>query len=82
MREGRHAAANKTVGAVLAYMSVLPHWAYAGSARRYWDYVINGKTSIGAGAGCDPQQMHIWLYASPHLISPHPTPPHAALARE
>ena len=47
LREGHHAAANKTVDAVLAYMAVLPHWAYSGSARRYWDYVINGKTSLG-----------------------------------
>ena len=47
LRAGKHAAANKTVGAVLAYMALLPHWAYSGSARRYWDYVINGKTSIG-----------------------------------
>jgi len=47
MREQQHAAANKTVGAVLAYMALLPTWANSGSARRYWDYVINGKTSIG-----------------------------------
>jgi hypothetical protein len=47
LREGHPAAANKTVDAVLAYMAVLPHWAYSGSARRYWDFVINGKTSLG-----------------------------------
>ena len=41
------AAANKTVQAVLAYSSVLPHWAYCGSARRYWDFTINGKTQWG-----------------------------------
>ena len=45
LAERRYAAANKTVGAVLAYMALMPHWAYSGSARRYWDYVINGKTS-------------------------------------
>ena len=44
LAERRYAAANKTVGAVLAYMALMPHWAYSGSARRYWDYVINGKT--------------------------------------
>ena len=47
LREGHPAAANKTVDAVLAYMAVLPHWAYSGSARRYWDFVIKGKTSLG-----------------------------------
>jgi len=40
-------AANKTVQAVLAYSSLLPHWAYCGSARRYWDFTINGKTQWG-----------------------------------
>jgi hypothetical protein len=34
LREREYAAANKTVGAVLAYMTLLPHWAYSGSARR------------------------------------------------
>jgi hypothetical protein len=39
--------ANQTVQAVLAYASVVPHWAYCGSARRYWDFTINGKTQWG-----------------------------------
>ncbi len=26
---------------------MLPHWAYCGSARRYWDFVINGKLVWG-----------------------------------
>ncbi len=47
LHDRKYAAANQTVGAVLAYMTLLPHWAPSGSARRYWDYVINGKTSIG-----------------------------------
>ena len=47
IRDGQYAAANKTVQAVLAYSSVLPHWAYCGSARRYWDFTINGKTQWG-----------------------------------
>ena len=47
MRDGKYAAANKTVQAVLAYSSVVPHWAYCGSARRYWDFTINGKTQWG-----------------------------------
>jgi len=42
-----HLAANRTVQAVLAYSSVVPHWAYCGSARRYWDFTINGKTQWG-----------------------------------
>ena len=32
---------------MLAYSSAVPHWAYCGSARRYWDFVINGKTQWG-----------------------------------
>ena len=44
---GHHAAANKTVGAILAYSSYVPHWAHCGSARRYWDFTINGKTQWG-----------------------------------
>ena len=47
LRSGKYAAANKTVGAVLAYSSLMPHWAYCGSARRYWDFVINGKLVWG-----------------------------------
>jgi len=47
LRRGEHAKANMTVGAVLAYASLVPHWAYCGSARRYWDFVINGKTVNG-----------------------------------
>ena len=47
LRDGRHTDANKTVQAVLAYSTVVPHWAYCGSARRYWDFTINGKTQWG-----------------------------------
>ena len=32
---------------MLAYSSLMPHWAYCGSARRYWDFVINGKLVWG-----------------------------------
>ena len=39
--------AKQTMNAVTAYVSLTPHWAYCGSARRYWDYVINSKTSLG-----------------------------------
>ena len=47
MMHKHHLAANRTVQAVLAYSSVVPHWAYCGSARRYWDFTINGKTQWG-----------------------------------
>ncbi|EOD29360.1 hypothetical protein EMIHUDRAFT_463031 [Emiliania huxleyi CCMP1516] len=47
LHDGKVADANKTVQAVLAYSTVVPHWAYCGSARRYWDFTINGKTQWG-----------------------------------
>lgn len=35
--------AKVTLNAILAYMPTMPHWAYNGSARRYWDFVYAGK---------------------------------------
>ena len=35
--------AQVTIDAILAYMPVLPHWAYNGNARRYWDFLYGGK---------------------------------------
>ncbi|MGM9478324.1 DUF5695 domain-containing protein [Pedobacter sp. GSP4] len=35
--------ANVTLDAILAYMPVVPHWAYNGNARRYWDFLYGGK---------------------------------------
>jgi hypothetical protein len=35
--------AKVTVDAILAYMPVVPHWAYNGNARRYWDFLYGGK---------------------------------------
>ena len=35
--------ADVTLNAILAYMPTIPHWAYNGSARRYWDFVFGGK---------------------------------------
>jgi len=32
-----------TLGAILAYMPTMPHWAYNGNARRYWDFLYGGK---------------------------------------
>jgi len=34
-----------TLKAVLAYMPTIPHWAYNGNARRYWDFLYGGKLS-------------------------------------
>ncbi|GET25595.1 DUF5695 domain-containing protein [Prolixibacter sp. NT017] len=32
-----------TIDAILAYMPTIPHWAYNGNARRYWDFLYAGK---------------------------------------
>ncbi|MFM1878077.1 MAG: hypothetical protein RLZZ241_943 [Bacteroidota bacterium] len=37
--------ASITLNAILAYMPVIPHWAYNGNARRYWDFLYGGKLS-------------------------------------
>lgn len=37
--------AEVTLNAILAYMPVVPHWAYNGNARRYWDFLYGGKLS-------------------------------------
>jgi hypothetical protein len=34
-----------TLDAILAYMPTMPHWAYNGNARRYWDFNYGGKLS-------------------------------------
>ncbi len=34
-----------TMRAILAYMPTMPHWAYNGNARRYWDFLYGGKLS-------------------------------------
>ncbi|TDH28693.1 hypothetical protein EXU57_01035 [Segetibacter sp. 3557_3] len=31
-----------TLDAILAYMPTIPHWAYNGNARRYWDFLYAG----------------------------------------
>jgi alpha-L-arabinofuranosidase len=36
--------ADVTLKAILAYMPTIPHWAYNGNARRYWDFLYAGKT--------------------------------------
>ncbi len=35
--------ARVTLSAILAYMPTMPHWAYNGNARRYWDFLYGGK---------------------------------------
>lgn len=42
---GYNDKANVTLNAILAYMPVVPHWAYNGNARRYWDFLYGGKLS-------------------------------------
>lgn len=37
--------AEVTLNAILAYMPTMPHWAYNGNARRYWDFLYGGKLS-------------------------------------
>jgi hypothetical protein len=32
-----------TLNAILAYMPTVPHWAYNGNARRFWDFLYGGK---------------------------------------
>ena len=40
LRFGRAREARQTLDAVAAYVSLTPHWAYCGSARRWWDLTI------------------------------------------
>lgn len=42
---GYNDKAKVTLDAILAYMPVMPHWAYNGNARRYWDFLYGGKLS-------------------------------------
>jgi hypothetical protein len=44
---GRAADAAQTAQSILAFVTLSPHWAFSGSARRYWDFAINGKLSLG-----------------------------------
>lgn len=40
---GNATLAATVLDAVLAYVPNCPHWAYHGSARRYFDFAVNGK---------------------------------------
>ena len=48
-RYGDGAAANKTLAAVKAYTSDVPHWGYAGSSRRYFDFLVYGAPRQNSG---------------------------------
>jgi hypothetical protein len=37
--------AQVSINSILGYMPTLPHWAYNGNARRYWDFLYGGKLS-------------------------------------
>ncbi|MGS2761488.1 DUF5695 domain-containing protein [Sinomicrobium sp. M5D2P9] len=58
--------AKVTLDAILAYMPVMPHWAYNGNARRYWDFLYGGKLSrierqihhYGSGLNAIPVLAH------------------------
>jgi hypothetical protein len=39
---GYEEKAEVTLNAILAYMPTMPHWAYNGNARRYWDFLYAG----------------------------------------
>ena len=47
LRFGKLDEARQTLDAVTAYVSLTPHWAFCGSARRWWDFTINGATARG-----------------------------------
>jgi hypothetical protein len=39
---GDTSKARTCIDAITSYMPAMPHWAYNGSARRYWDFVYGG----------------------------------------
>lgn len=63
---GYNDKAKVTLDAILAYMPVVPHWAYNGNARRYWDFLYGGKLQriermihhYGSGLNAIPVLMH------------------------
>mmetsp|Transcript_1874 Transcript_1874/g.4981 ORF Transcript_1874/g.4981 Transcript_1874/m.4981 type:complete len:364 (+) Transcript_1874:1-1092(+) len=44
---GYYEDAQSTSQSILAFVTLSPHWGFSGSARRYWDFGVNGATSIG-----------------------------------
>ena len=51
LRFGKLREAEQTTAAVTAYVSLSSHWAYCGSARRWWDFTINGALQRGNERG-------------------------------
>ena len=51
LRFGKIREAEQTTAAVTAYVSLSSHWAYCGSARRWWDFTINGALQRGNERG-------------------------------
>ncbi|KAG8457365.1 hypothetical protein KFE25_005046 [Diacronema lutheri] len=74
---GRTAEAAETAQAILAFVGVQPHWGYAGNARRYWDFGINGKR----GDLGNERELH--HYAAPlnalPLVAEYEAAPHRPL---
>lgn len=40
---GMDTKAQETIDAITGYMPAIPNWGYNGSARRYWDFLYDGK---------------------------------------
>lgn len=40
---------NSTLQAILAYTHSVPNWGYHGSARRFWDFAVNGCEELNEG---------------------------------
>ncbi|KAK1849848.1 hypothetical protein CCHR01_07496 [Colletotrichum chrysophilum] len=38
--------ATRVKNSVMGYMTTVPHWGYNGNARRYWDFVVAGKSQV------------------------------------
>ncbi|KAF4884444.1 hypothetical protein CGCFRS4_v012718 [Colletotrichum fructicola] len=38
--------ATRVKNSVMGYVTTVPHWGYNGNARRYWDFVVAGKSQV------------------------------------
>jgi hypothetical protein len=47
-RFGLYTLSNSTLDAVLAYTHSVPNWGYHGSARRFWDFAVNGCDELNS----------------------------------
>ena len=48
-RFGLYTLSNSTLQAILAYAHSVPNWGYHGSARRFWDFAVNGCEELNGG---------------------------------